>query len=156
MARNWGLSGKSAAMRAAANERPILSLLVTAVFGIGAAAISTLAFSDAAGSYGDLFHGASLAFAVAAAGFGCWLYVFVAWPRFAANFTGRDGFSTLLTFYARASAGLVITAIGSAALATVASPVIAGALACFVGGAAAAAAFQTVIAFVPGIDAPNG
>ena len=149
MTSNWGHSSNSGAIRAAANQRPVATLAVTATFGVAAAAIATLAFSDATGAYSGIFRGKSLAFAVVAAGFGCWLYVFLAWPRFAASFNGRDGFSTLVAFYARAAAALVAGATISAFLGDAAPPVVAGATACFIGGAAAAAAFQTVIAFVP-------
>ncbi len=149
MGRNWGIPGKPAAVRQAEDARPLATLGVTAIFGVAAATIAAVSFSDAASRYLGLFHGASLAFAVLAAGFGCWLYVFIAWPRFAANFTGGDGFPVLVSFYAKAAGALILMAGAVAGLNAIAPPPIAGAAACFAGGAAAAAAFHTVIVFVP-------
>ncbi|MEO1015068.1 MAG: hypothetical protein AAFX08_07765 [Pseudomonadota bacterium] len=149
MSRNWGIPGKPAALKQAEGARPLATLAVTAVFGVAAATIAAVAFSDAASRYFGLFHGVSLAMAVIAAGFGCWLYVFIAWPRFAANFTGGDGFQVLVSFYAKAAGALILMAGLIVGLNAVAPPAIAGAAACFVGGAAAAAAFHTVIVFVP-------
>lgn len=149
MTRNWGIPSKDDAFRRARHAKPILSLSITAVYGIIGAALAAISFSDARTILVGLFRGLSLIPAVVAAGLGCWLYIYLAWPRFAAQFAGGDEFSDLLKFYARAAIALVlllmIAKFGSIALGAWAG----GILLCLTGGAAAAAAFQTVMLFVP-------
>ncbi|MEM9897958.1 MAG: hypothetical protein AAF742_01120 [Pseudomonadota bacterium] len=153
MSRNFGLSQKRRAFRESHNGRPALTLFSTATFGTIAAAIAAIAFSQAASSSDHFFRGASLAMAVLTAGAGCWLYIFLSWTRIAANFTGGDAFSQLLVFYGKATVGLLLAAFLAWLVSDLGDPVAAGLAACFVGGAAAAGAFQTVITFVP--SAPN-
>ncbi|MEM6414526.1 MAG: hypothetical protein AAF720_07700 [Pseudomonadota bacterium] len=149
MSRNWGISPKSFNFRDARKGRPALSLLVSAAYGIIGVGIASLSFTGATSLLEGLFRGPSLAFAVVAAGIGCWLYIFLSWQRFAAMFAGGDGFSALLYFYARAAVVLISVMALARLTQVVASPVISGLLLCTAGGAAAAAAFHTVLAFVP-------
>lgn len=150
MARQWGLPPREdESFSRARRMRPLATLAVTAVFGVFAAALATLGFVGARDLATSLFRGASLIAAVVAAGFGCWLYIWIARPRFAAHFSGGDEFSALVRFYARAAFGLAM-AYGAATLLRIADLRIASVLFfCVCGGAAAAAAFQTVLAFVP-------
>lgn len=149
MRRNWGLPKKDGAFARARDAKPLMSLGSAAVFGIIGASLAAMSFNAARGLTGSLFHGVSLVFVGLAAGFGCWAYIYFAWPRLAAQFSGGDAFSDLIRFYARATLGLVAIAgiawlslaLGSARLSVLAY--------CISGGAAAAAAFQTVLTFVP-------
>jgi hypothetical protein len=150
MTRNWGLPSKPDAFRKARKARPFATLGITAIFGIIGAAIAAISFNDARAVLDNLFHGRSLIMAVVAAGFGCWLYIFLARPRFAAHFSGGDAFADLLKFYARAAIGLVVVWIAAKLAQFVAGDLTSVLLLCVSGGAAAAAAFQTVLAFVPG------
>lgn len=152
MNRNWGLSGKNqpAGLRDAKTAKPAMTLFVSAVYGIFGAATAAISFAEARLILAGLFHGASLVATIVAAGFGCWVYIWLARPRLAAQFTGKgDAFSTLLRFYARAAFGLIaLMAIAFAAsVAGLQIPSVLGF--CIAGGAGAAAAFQTVLAFVP-------
>ncbi|MEO1251284.1 MAG: hypothetical protein AAFW81_02925 [Pseudomonadota bacterium] len=151
MRRNWGLPSRDAqrAMRDAKTAKPLMTLFVSAVFGIIGAALAAMSFADARDLIANLFHGRSLVAAIVAAGFGCWAYVWLARPRFAAQLTGGDGFSSLLRFYARAAIALIILFfIGRVAIAA-APELVTVLILCASGGAGAAAAFQTVLAFVP-------
>ncbi len=161
MKRNWGLptKGERAAFRDAKNEKPLLTLFVTAIFGVIGAAIAAISFSDARTLLVGLFHGGTLIAAIVAAGFGCWGYVWLARPRFAAQFSGAgDAFSDLLRFYVRAAIALFLVLIIARGAGLVAANFVSVMLLCVSGGAAAAAAFQTVVAFVPNYaeDGPNG
>lgn len=150
MARQWGLPPKDDEGFARARRlRPLATLAVTAVFGIFAAALATLGFAAARGVAETLFRGASLVAAVVAAGFGCWLYVWIARPRFAAHFSGGDDFSALIRFYARAAFALSIVYGAAMLFRTADLRIVSVLFFCVCGGAAAAAAFQTVLAFVP-------
>ena len=155
MNRNFGLPTKpgDATFRRARDEKPIATLFITAIFGVIGAAVAALSFNEARILFTALFHGPSLAAAVIAAGFGCWSYVWIARPRFAAYFNGRnDAFSDLLRFFAKA-AGVLVTLL---LIGRFASPFlgayISGGILCIAGGASAAAAFQTVLAFVPAYE----
>jgi hypothetical protein len=155
MTRNWGMPTKpeDATFRSARKARPLATLGITAVFGIIGAAIAAISFNAARGHVDDLFHGTSLVMAVVAAGFGCWAYIWIARPRFAAHFKPiGDAFSDLLRFYARAAVVLVVLLLLAQAANFVAGDIISVILLCISGGAAAAAAFQTVLAFVPGYE----
>ena len=159
MTRHFGLPPKpgDGGFRRARDAKPVSTLFVTAVFGIISAAVAALSFSEARDFFSNLFHGRSLIGAVVAAGFGCWLYIWIARPRFAAHFQPEgDAFSDLLRFYAKASLALIIVL----AVGRYSSPVIgtlfSGFILCAAGGAAAAAAFQTVLAFVPAYETENG
>ncbi len=158
MSRNWGLPNKAdaRAFHDAKTAKPMLTLLVSAVFGVFGAAVAAISFGAARDALAGLFHGGSLVAAVVAAGFGCWVYIWLARPRFAATFAGkRDAFSNLIRFYSRAAAGLgLVLAAGLAAGGLLTSKLFGAALLCMAGGAAAAAAFQTVLAFVPYYDPP--
>lgn len=152
MTRNWGLPQKpdDASFRRARTERPAAVLALSAVYGVIGAAVAAISFAEARAAGTSLFHGASLVAAIGAAGFGCWAYVWLARPRFAAHFTGKgDAFSDLLRFYCVGALALfALVAVGKIAglvLGDIASIV----LLCISGGAGAAAAFQTVLAFVP-------
>ena len=101
MTRNWGIPPNDGGFRKARRARPFLTLGVTAVYGIIGASVAGMGFNDARAMLTGLFHGPSLLAAVVAAGFGCWVYILLAWQRFAAQFTGGDAFSDLLQFYAR-------------------------------------------------------
>ncbi len=156
MARNWGIPPKSGdgAFRRAQSARPVATLSVTALFGIIGAAIAAISFNDARDVIDNVFHGKSLIFAVIAAGTGCWTYVWVARPRFAAHFTGAgDAFSDLLRFYAKAAFALVGVLVLAKLAHYIVGDRIAVLLLCLAGGAGAAAAFQTVLAFVPDYQA---
>lgn len=150
MARHWGLPPKDdEAFARARRLRPLATLGLSAVFGVFAAALATLGFAGARDLATSLFRGLSLVAAVVAAGFGCWLYVWIARPRFAAHFSGGDEFSSLVRFYARAALALAL-AYGAAMMLRAAEWKFVSVLFfCVCGGAAAAAAFQTVLAFVP-------
>src|SRR5690606_22638394 len=103
----------------------------------------------------SIFRGWSLIAAIIAAGAGCWLYVWLARPRFAAHFTGGDAFIDLFRFYARAGLGLLL-GLGLAELVPLLlGDVVSILLLCLAGGAGAAAAFQTVLAFVPDYTTDN-
>lgn len=152
MRRNWGLPAKDAqrALLDAKTAKPLMTLFVSAVFGVIGVCVAAMSFAEARDVITGLFHGVTLVAAVIAAGFGCWSYVWLARPRFAAQFTGAgDGFSSLLKFYARAAVALfLLLALGK--LSAAAAPAIITVLIlCATGGAGAAAAFQTVLAFVP-------
>jgi len=152
MRRNWGLPTKDAqrAIRDARNAKPLLTLSVSALFGIVGAIVAGLSFTDARALTTDLFHGLSLIAAVVAAGFGCWSYIWFARPRFAAQFTGAgDGFNSLMRFYIRAAATLVFVLFLGKFSGMIAPEIITVLILCASGGAGAAAAFQTVLTFVP-------
>lgn len=156
MTRNWGLPTKpeQATFNSARKARPFATLGITAIFGVIGAAIAAISFNTARGHIDDLFHGGSLVMAVVAAGFGCWAYIWIARPRFAAHFKPvGDAFSDLLRFYARATLVLVVILLAAQVSNFIAGDVVTVILLCASGGAAAAAAFQTVLAFVPGYDA---
>lgn len=155
MTRNWGLPTKpeQTAFNSARKTRPFATLGITAIFGAIGAAIAAISFNTARGHIDDLFHGGSLVMAVVAAGFGCWSYIWIARPRFAAHFKPvGDAFSDLLRFYARAALALILVLLAAQVAIFVAGDLISVILLCVSGGAAAAAAFQTVLAFVPGYE----
>lgn len=153
MRRNFGLPSKDGGFTRARDAKPLATLFVSGLFGVIGAAVAALSFSEARSVLSDLFHGRSLIAAVFAAGFGCWMYVWIARPRFAAHFQPQgDAFSDLIRFYAKA----VIVLAGLLLIGRFATPAI-GSIAsvlvlCAAGGAAAAAAFQTVLAFVPAYE----
>jgi len=152
MKRNWGLSAKDgqSAIRDAKISKPVLTLIMSAVFGVIAASVAAISFSVAADRIANLFHGLSLIAAVLSAGFGCWSYIWLARPRFAAQFTGKgDAFSILLRFYAKAALALCVILMLGYQAGLLASNHISVLLLCLSGGAGAAAAFQTVLTFVP-------
>lgn len=149
MTRNWGIPPKDGAFRRARYAKPILTLGVTAIYGIIGAAIAAISFADARSILTGLFHGLSLAPAIIAAGFGCWIYIYLAWPRFAAQFHGGDAFSDLLRFYSRAAVCLILFLFAAKFTQLILGDTLSGVLLCVSGGAAAAAAFQTVMTFVP-------
>ncbi len=148
MTRNWGIPPKGGFQRAR-HAKPVLTLTVTAIYGIIGAALAAISFTDARSILTGLFRGFSLAPAIVAAGFGCWMYIYVAWPRFAAQFHGGDTFSDLIRFYARAAVALILFLFVARFARLVLGDTVSGLLLCVSGGAAAAAAFQTVMAFVP-------
>ena len=150
MKRNWGIPSKSGGFKKAHDAKPIATLTVTAAFGVLGASLAALSFGEARGVLDGLFQGPSLIGAVIAAGFGCWLYIWLAWPRFAAQFTGGDAFSDLLRFYVQASIGLILVFFLGKFTPLITGTTSGGIVMCFVGGAAAAAAFQTILTFVPG------
>lgn len=127
----------------------MMTLGVTAIYGVIAAALAAISFTDARTILTGLFRGLSIAPAIIAAGFGCWVYIYVAWPRFAAQFHGGDTFSDLVRFYARAAVALILFLFAVKFAGVILPDLISGALLCVSGGAAAAAAFQTVMTFVP-------
>jgi hypothetical protein len=152
MPRNWGLPAKDqhAAFINAKTAKPLLTLMVSAIFGVIGASVAAIGFAEARALAPDLFHGASLVAAVIAAGFGCWSYIWLARPRFAAQFSGQgDAFSGLLRFYIRAALGLFVVLIAGQNAHILTPDIIGVLLLCTSGGAGAAAAFQTVLAFVP-------
>ena len=152
MTRNWGLPARDAqqAVRNAKTAKPILTLFVSAIFGIIGAAVAAMSFAEARDVIANLFHGGTLIVAIAAAGFGCWSYVWLARPRFAAQLSGvQDGFSNLLRFYARAALALSLLLIIGIVSISFAPAMLTVLALCVSGGAGAAAAFQTVLAFVP-------
>ena len=152
MTRHWGLPTKSdrARFRDAKTSKPILTLFVSAIFGSLGAAIAAISFSEARGAIANLFHGGSLVAAILAAGFGCWAYIWLTRPRFAALFSGKgSAFSGLIRFYARAALALLVLLVAAEAAGALPTNIISVLLLCISGGAGAAAAFQTVLAFVP-------
>ena len=156
MTRNWGIPPKDGAFPRARHAKPLMTLAVTAVYGVIGAALAAISFSDAKTILTGLFRGISLAPAIVAAGFGCWVYIYLAWPRFAAQFKGGDAFSDLVKFYARAAVLLILFLFLAKFAAIKLGDTVAGILLCVSGGAAAAAAFQTVMAFVPPGAPPEG
>lgn len=157
MTRNWGLPPKSGfTFQRARSSRPFATLGLSALYGIIGAAIAAINFNDARQVIENLFHGRTLVMAIVAGGFGCWAYVWIARPRFAAHFTGeRDAFSDLLMFYARGAAALIATWLAAMAASSLGVELLGVLLHCAAGGAGAAAAFQTVLAFVPDYPAPE-
>lgn len=152
MTRNWGLPARDAqrALQDAKTAKPLMTLFVSGVFGVIGAAVAAMSFAEARDVIANLFHGGSLVAAILAAGFGCWMYVWLARPRFAAQLSGnRDGFSSLLRFYARAALALSVLLAAGVISIGFAPAVVTVLLLCASGGAGAAAAFQTVLAFVP-------
>ncbi len=159
MTRNFGLppKGDNDRFRNARNERPALTFFVTGVFGVIGAAVAAVSFNEARELFSALYHGRSLVAAVLAGGFGCWMYIWIARPRFAAHFKPKaDPFSDLLRFYARAALALVIVYATGRYAAPAIGPLISGMILCVAGGAGAAAAFQTVLAFVPAYETEKG
>lgn len=159
MSRNWGLPQRpdQLAFRRARSARPLATLSVTALYGIIGAAAAAISFAEARELLDDLFHGRSLIMAVLAAGFGCWAYVLAARPRFAAHFTGSgDAFSVLLRFYAAGALALVALYLVAKLAGLLSGELVSVLLLCACGGAGAAAAFQTVLAFVPGYGDEQG
>ena len=155
MSRNWGLPAKTAPFRRARASNPILTLGSSAVFGVIGAAVAAISFNSARTLLVDLYHGPSLAAAIVAAGFGCWAYIYVAWSRFAAQFAGGDAFADLIRFYAKAALALIVLLAAARYSEAWFGARAGGVFLCIAGGAAAAAAFQTVMAFVPGEAADN-
>ncbi|MHA7871737.1 MAG: hypothetical protein ACX939_05240 [Hyphococcus sp.] len=152
MTRNWGLppKDKQSAFRRAKDGKPVLTLLVSAVFGVIGAAVAATSFAEARAAIANLFHGGTLIASIVAAGFGCWAYIWLARPRFAAHFSGdADPFSSLIRFYARAAVFLVGLLLVGQGIDAIAPNILSVTLLCISGGAGAAAAFQTVLAFVP-------
>lgn len=152
MTRNWGLPQKpdGAGFRRARSENPVATLSLSVVYGAIGAAVAAISFNEARDLIVGLFRGPSLIAAIVAGGFGCWAYVWLARPRFAAHFTGKgDAFSDLLRFYAVGA--LVLAALFGAAKGAelLGVNLLSVLLLCIAGGAGAAAAFQTVLAFVP-------
>ena len=152
MTRNWGLptKGERTAFRDAKDNKPLLTLLISAVFGVIGAAVAVMSFAEARVVIANLFHGGTLIVAIVAAGFGCWAYIWLARPRFAAHFSGQgDPFSNLIRFYARAAVLLFVLLFVGQSIDLIAPNMLSVLLLCISGGAGAAAAFQTVLAFVP-------
>jgi len=152
MQRNWGLPPKAGqrVLLDAKTAKPVMTLFVSAVFGILGAAVAAISFADARDAIIGLFHGLSLIAVIVAAGLGCWTYVWLARPRFAAQFTGKgDAFSKLLRFYAKAALGLGAILLLAKLAEGFGPRYISVLILCISGGAGAAAAFQTVLAFVP-------
>ena len=157
MTRNWGLPPKPGFdIRRARTARPAATLALTALYGVIGAAIAAVSFNDARGVFENVFHGRTLVMAIIAGGFGCWAYVWIARPRFAAHFTGRrDAFSDLLIFYAWGAFFLVAAWLAAGLADRLGGELISVILHCAAGGAGAAAAFQTVLAFVPEYEHPK-
>lgn len=149
MTRNWGIPPKDGAFPRARYAKPLMTLGVTAVYGVIGAALAAISFTDARTILTGLFRGWSLAPAIVAAGFGCWIYIYLAWPRFAAQFHGGDAFADLVKFYARGAVALILFLFAAKFAQILLGDTISGLLLCVSGGAAAAAAFQTVMTFVP-------
>ena len=152
MKRNWGMPVKQNrhALRHAKDEKPLLTLLITATFSVIGAAVAAISFNEARSLVTGLFRGPTLIAAIIASGFGCWAYIWFARARFAAHFSDAgDAFSELLRFYVRASIALFLMLIISRALQSSSATLPGVLILCISGGAAAAAAFQTVLAFVP-------
>jgi hypothetical protein len=150
MTRNWGLQKKTEGFRLARASHPLATLGLSVVYGVIGAAVAAISFNQARDLIVGLFKGPSLIAAIVAGGFGCWAYVWLARPRFAAHFTGKsDAFSDLLRFYVLGALvlGALIAAAKTAEL--VGADIISVLVLCVAGGAGAAAAFQTVLAFVP-------
>lgn len=142
--------GDQAAFRNAKSVKPGMTLFVSAAFGIIGAAVAAMSFADARLASDGLFQGPSLIAAIVSAGFGCWMYVWLARPRFAAQFSGKgDAFSKLLRFYAKAALALGVILVAGKLAGAIDPKIISVLLLCISGGAGAAAAFQTVLAFVP-------
>lgn len=160
MSRNWGLPSKpgNTTMRSAKEMRPVATLFISAIFGIIGAIVAGYSFTEARILLDGLFHDKSLFAAVLLAGLGAWSYIWLVRPRFAAHFTpgGGDPFSNILRFYVRAALGLMAFLIAARLSRFVGGDMVATFLLCASGGAGAAAAFQTVIAFVPGYDEEPG
>ena len=160
MSRNFGLPSKpgNATMRDAKVRRPLATLFVSAIFGIIGAMVAGYSFTEARVLLDGLFQHKSLFAAVFLAVIGAWFYVWLVRPRFAAHFTpgGGDPFSDILRFYAKATIGLFGFLIIARLSRFIAGDIGATLLLCASGGAGAAAAFQTVIAFVPGYDQEPG
>lgn len=154
MTRNWGIPPKDGDVARGRYAKPLMTLAVTAVYGVIGAALAAISFSDARTILTGIFRGMSLAPAIIAAGFGCWAYIYIAWPRFAAQFRGGDSFSDLVRFYARAAVALILFLFIAKFAQIALGDTVSGVLLCVSGGAAAAAAFQTVMTFVPP-GAPN-
>ncbi|MEM9706799.1 MAG: hypothetical protein AAF850_12070 [Pseudomonadota bacterium] len=155
MSRHYGLPPKGDADRfhRARDARPVMTLCISAVFGVIGAAVAAISFNEARSTLDALFHGPSLVAAVLAAGFGCWTYVWIARPRFAAHFSrGGDAFSDLLRFYARAALALLVTLCIGRYIAPSIGSTATGMILCAAGGAGCAAAFQTVLTFVPAYE----
>ncbi len=158
MARHWGIPNKDGGigLRDAKIAKPILTLVVSAIYGSVGAAIAVISFDEARTVLTDLFHGGSLIAAILAAGFGCWGYIWLTRPRFASLFSGKgDAFSSVLRFYVRAAIGLFVLLIAGQAAGALPFKLISVLLLCMSGGAGAAAAFQTVLAFVPYYEGPE-
>lgn len=152
MKRNWGLPARAAqrAVQDAKSAKPMMTLFISAIFGVIGVAVAAISFAEARSVIANLFHGGSLVAAVLAAAFGCWSYVWLARPRFAAQLSREgDGFSSLLRFYARAALILSVLLIFGFISMGFAPAVFSVLILCASGGAGAAAAFQTVLAFVP-------
>ncbi len=159
MTRNFGLPPKvgDEGFRNARNERPATTLFVTAVFGVIGASVAAISFNEARELFSALYHGRSLVAAIVAGGFGCWMYIWIARPRFAAHFKPKgDPFSDLLRFYARAALALIGVYLAGRYGAPVIGPLFGGMILCAAGGAGAAAAFQTVLAFLPAYETERG
>ncbi len=164
MSRNWGIPSKpgNRTLRTAKNTRPIATALISLGFGIIGALIAGVSFNQARLMLAGLFHDKSLYGAVIAAVFGCWFYVWLVRPRFAAHFSAEnqpnsaDPFFDIARFYARAAAGLLIFLFIARTSHHLAGDMVATLLLCVAGGGGAAAAFQTVISFVPGYDQEPG
>lgn len=150
MTRHWGIPSKTGGFRNAHSSKPFATLIATGAFGILGASLAALSFNEARSVLDGLFDGPSLAAAVLSGGFGCWSYIWLAWPRFAAQFHGGDAFSDLLRFYVKAAIGLIVLFFMLKFFSLVAGSTLSGLVLCIEGGAAAAAAFQTILTFVPG------
>ena len=158
MTRNWGLPQKpdGTSFRQARSQHPMATLSLSLIYGVIGAAVAAVSFADARTLIAGLFHGLSLIPAVVAAGFGCWAYVWLARPRFAAHFTGKgDGFSDLVRFYALGALVLFTLIAAAKGAEMFAGDTVSVLLLCISGGAGAAAAFQTVLAFVPNYGASS-
>lgn len=149
MRRNFGLTSRNGPFARARDAKPVLTLLSAALFGIIGASLAAMSFNDARSAVTSLFRGYSLIAAALAAGFGCWSYIYFAWPRLAAHFSGGDAFSDLVRFYAKAAVVLTLIYIAARASFVFGQPRLSVVLMCLSGGAAAASAFQTVLTFVP-------
>jgi len=154
MKRNWGLGGPRPRRNRAEGvwSFGLPGVVATAVFGAAAAAATAASFAAARGQIEGLFHGASMAWAIVAAGFGCWTYVAAARRRFAVAGTpgaSAEPLSALLKSYLRAALALAV-AFGLSRLAALgAADRVAALLLCLTGGMGAAAAFQAVLTFAP-------
>ncbi len=157
--RNWGLPSRDEqrAIRDAKSIKPALTLFVSAVFGVIGAGVAAVSFAEARLGLAGLFHGPSLIGAVIAAGFGCWMYIWLARPRFAAQLSGKgDAFAKLVRFYAKAAFSLGAVLLVATLLGGLQPRLLSVLLLCASGGAGAAAAFQTVLAFVPHYEEDAG